>query len=124
MHEDLFHNEHAIHNLPNASAQAFQDDLRLAWRLFPSLNGSATGSVCANLYSANWLVALGVHLELLLMARVPSFHSIDRDAAQDQSNREPNVPLRSHARSLSLLLHSQLVSYGRVFNFLGSTGTK
>jgi hypothetical protein len=38
------------------------------------------------LYRPNWMEPLGIHMELLLMARGARVHSIDRDAAQDQSN--------------------------------------
>jgi hypothetical protein len=86
MHEDLLHYEHNVHNLPNASSQAIQDDLRLPRRLIPSLDGSPTGSLRADLYRLNWMEPLGIHMELLLMARGTRVHSIDRDAAQDQSN--------------------------------------
>ena len=86
MHEDLLHYEHNVHNLLNASSQTIQDDLRLPRRLIPSLDGPPTGSLRADLYCPNWMEPLGIHMELLLMARGTRVYSIDRDAAQDQSN--------------------------------------
>jgi hypothetical protein len=114
MHEAILHFVDDPYYLLDEVQAPVPHDLRFYWWLFPSLHGLAPRCIGAYVYHLDRLESLGIHLELLPLAGVISIHSSDCDASQNQSNWEPDIPLRCHSWPLQVLLHPKLVSDCRV----------